>query len=155
MTRQELLKAIENGESVWYLFGEAYELKTSEHTDKFITRSDDYCYTDKSGVDRECPLDMLYKSRGEAEHYLNHANITRTETLPFVTWEEFSEGKEIKFNSKKSEYLMIYLAGNITIYQCYYDDNGLKLQLRIFDEEATEANFYKAYDECVRLFKGE
>ena len=96
----------------------------------------------------------VFKTKTEAEHYLHHADITRTEQLPFVTWEEFLEEKEIKFNSKKSEYLMIYLAGNITIYQCYYDDNGLKLQLRIFDEEATEANFYKAYDECVRLFKG-
>lgn len=154
MTKQEIEKAIENGESVWYLFGEVYELKISEHTNKFITRNDDYCYSDKKGVDRYAPLDMLYKSKGEAEHYLNHQDITRTETLPFLTWEEFLEEKEIKFNSKKSEYLMIYLAGNITIYKCYYENKN-KLQLRIFDEEATEENFYKAYDECVRLFKDE
>lgn len=154
MDKQELEKAIENGESVWYLFGEAYELKTSEHTDKFITRSDDYCYTDKSGVDRECPLDMLYKSRGEAEHYLNHENVTRTETLPFVTWEEFLKEKELFFTNK-SGYPMCL---------CIIDTKlGKKIGLGgangYFDLQQywdlTEENFYKAYDESVRLFKQE
>ena len=159
MIKEEIEKAIENGESVWCLYcNEVYEIKIKNHTNRFINTNGNeemYNYTDENGTDRCFPIKALYKSKAEAEHYLHHANITRTETLPFVTWEEFSEGKEIKFNSKKSEYLMIYLAGNITIYQCYYDDNGLKLELRIFDEEATEANFYKAYDECVRLFRGE
>ncbi len=27
------------------------------------------------------------------EHYLHHANVTRTEHLPFLTWEEFLEEK--------------------------------------------------------------
>ena len=151
MKKQELQKAIENGESVWYLFGEAYELKTSEHTDKFITRSDDYCYTDKSGVDRECPLDMLYKSRGEAEHYLNHANITRTETLPFVTWEEFKEQKKIRFSGfEGNNYALQYVDSDniIYLYDCW------KNSCEDEEWEATEENFYKAYDECIRLFKG-
>lgn len=148
MTKQELEKAIENGESVWYLFTGVYELKTSEHTDKFITRNSDYCYTDENGVDRCAPLDMLYKSKEEAEHYLNHQDITRTETLPFLTWEEFLESREIIFITKKYETVMLGILNN-------------KLILAIRGKslynywDLTEANFYKAYDECVRLFKGE
>lgn len=147
MKREELEKTIENGESVW----------CSRRLEKIKLDRDYYIYDDlleNRVLGIAYFIKELFKTKTEAEHYLRHANITRTEHLPFLTWEEFSEGKEIKFNSKKSEYLMIYLAGNITIYQYYYD-NGLKLQLRIFDEEATEANFYKAYDECVRLFRGE
>lgn len=146
MTKQELEKAIKNGESVWYLYGEVYELKTSEHTNKFISRSDDYCYSDKKGVDRCAPLDMLYKSKGEAEHYLNHYDITRTEQLPFLTWEEFLEKKAIHFIDNKG----------IDFVLCITDN---KIKLMVFfmvckTWDLTEANFYKAYDECVRLFRG-
>lgn len=154
MTKQELEKAIKNGESVWYLFGGVYELKTSEHIDKFITRDDDYCYTDENGIDRCAPLDMLYKSKEEAEHYLNHQDITRTETLPFLTWEEFLEEKELFFTNK-SGYPMCLCIVNTKL--------GKKIGLGgangYFDLQQywdlTEANFYKAYDECVRLFRGE
>ena len=157
MKREELEKAIENGESVWCPKGRTIKQIDLKNTHPIFNGYQiDIMIEDENGWHTEFyGIKYLYKTKAEAEHYLHHANITRPEQLPFLTWEEFLEEKEIKFNSKKSEYLMIYLAGNITIYQCYYDDNGLKLQLRIFDEEATEENFYKAYDECVRLFKGE
>ena len=158
MTKQDILKAIENGESVWV---NGIEHKLDKYYFVAEYNNEPVLYLMTCGYEEDdwdnylvAKITEIFKTKAEAEHYLHHANVTRTETLPFLTWEEFKEGKEIKFNSKKSEYLMIYLAGNITIYQCYYDDNGLKLQLRIFDEEATEENFYKAYDECVRLFKG-
>ena len=153
MTKQEIEQAIENGESVWYLFAGVYELKTSEHTDKFITRNSDYCYTDENSVDRCAPLDMLYKSKEEAEHYLNHQDITRTETLPFLTWEEFKGGKELFFTNKSGYPMCLRIV----------DSNlGKKIGLGgangYFDIQQTwdltEANFYKAYDECVRLFRG-
>ena len=147
MTKQELEKAIEKGESVWAYDDLLHRVIPYKANEIAIT-----------GINTNMPayeLKDLFATKQQAEHYLHHANVSRIEHLPFLTWKEFLEEKEIKFNSKKSEYLMIYLAGNITIYQCYYDDNGLKLQLRIFDEEATEANFYKAYDEAVRLFRSE
>ena len=160
MTKQEIEKAIENDECVWYSsFDKAVKIDFSKKNkydlSEFSSIFDDNYKITALVINYTFHylLKYLFKTKAEAEHYLHHANITRTETLPFLTWEEFLEQKEIKFNSKKSEYLMIYLAGNITIYQCYYNDNGLKLELRIFDEEATKANFYKAYDECVRLFK--
>ena len=151
MTREEIEKAIENGESVWYLFAGVYELKTSEHTDKFITRNSDYCYTDENGVDRCAPLDMLYKSKEEAEHYLNHQDITRTETLPFLTWEEFLEETRLNFIACDGVSHMILYCCNNTIY--LVDEEYPEFNTTSWD--LTEANFYKAYDECVRLFKGD
>ena len=159
MTREELNRAVKNGESVWYLFTGVYELKTSEHTDKFITRDGDYCYTDENGVDRFVPLDMLYKSKGEAEHWLNHQDITRTETLPFLTWEEFLEERHLSFIGKdKKEYMLkkdiIWSNNKYTLVDCLKIVNETDFTFsKYFDY--TEENFYKAYDECVRLFRGE
>lgn len=159
MTKQEIEQAIKNGESVWYLFAGVYELKTSEHTDKFITRNSDYCYTDENGVDRCAPLDMLYKSKEEAEHYLNHQDITRTETLPFLTWEEFLKEREIRFvDNIGEEWYLYYHYSDEFIYiylQSKFGYHGEKTRNPQNLGELTEANFYKAYDECVRLFKGE
>ena len=143
MTKQELEKAIENGESVWYITGKDVRgLK--------ITKKD---------LQRITKFDEVYKTKAEAEHYLHHANVTRTETLPFLTWEEFKEIGQISFIGKdKKEYILkkdiIWSNNKYTLVDC----------LKIFNEtdftfskyfDYTEANFYKAYDECVRLFKQE
>lgn len=155
MNKTELEEAIKNGESVWYLFNEVYELKTSEHTNKFISRSDDYCYTDANGVDRCAPLDMIYKTKAEAEHYLNHANISRTETLPFLTWEEFDNGNRlIRFIGKNGEKCKLEGYSNDDKQSGFIDIvvNGTGSHI---DYDYTEQNFYKAYDEAVRFFNGE
>ena len=151
MTKQEIEQAIENGESVWGLFGGAYEIKLSEHREQFFDRYNNYCYRDKNGEDHCCDLQFLYKTKAEAEHYLNHANITRTEHLPFLTWEEFLKEIQLKFIACDG-------VSNMTLYCC---NNTIYLVDEEYPEfnttswELTEENFYKAYDECVRLFRGE
>lgn len=149
MTKQELEKAIENGESVWYPKGRVIkqiDLKTTKPI--FNGYQIDIMIEDENGWHTEFyGIKDLYKTKAEAEHYLNHANVTRTETLPFVTWEEFKEQKFFKFDSFHNIGCMLQLV-----------DNGNKIALladcvKYF--KATEENFYKAYDECVRLFKGE
>ena len=135
MTKQELEKAIENEESVWYITGKDVRgLK--------ITKKD---------LQRITKFDEVYKTKAEAEHYLYHANITRTETLPFLTWEEFL--KETRLN-----FIACDGVSNMTLYYC---DNTIYLVDDEYPEfnttswELTEENFYNAYDECVRLFRGE
>lgn len=156
MTKQEILKVIENGESVWFLsdiFKNPVEINMNEHTDKFIDRFDFYCYTDKNGEKREHCIYNLFKTKAEAEHYLHHANVKRTEQLPFLTWEEFLEGKELFFTNK-SGYLMCLRIVDTKL--------GKKIGRGgangYFDLQQTwnltEEDFYKAYDECVRLFRG-
>ena len=133
MTKQELEQAIKNSEDVWYITGKDVRgLK--------ITKKD---------LQRITKFDEVYKTKAEAEHYLNHANITRTETLPFLTWEEFCEQKFIWFIDK-----------NQNVCCLYYLNVSNKIFINVSGEvkeigDLTEANFYKAYDECVRLFRSE
>ena len=104
-------------------------------------------------------LEYIFETKEKAQHYHYHANITRTEQLPFLSWEEFKEIGQISFIGKdKKEYILkkdiIWSNNKYTLVDC----------LKIFNEtdftfskyfDYTEANFYKAYDECVRLFRGE
>ena len=155
MTKQELEKAIENGESVWCVYKDQsniYEIKAVE-IEKVLSN------TFLWGKEYYSNIKDVFKTKAEAEHYLNHANITRTEQLPFLTWEEFKEIGQISFIGKdKKEYILkkdiTWSNNKYTLVDC----------LKIFNEtdftfskyfDYTEANFYKAYDECVRLFRGE
>ena len=145
MTKQELEKAIENGESVWGIYKKTNricEIKSSE-----INKI--HSYTITWGKEYYCYIKDLFKTKSEAEHYLQHANVTRTETLPFLTWEEFCEQKFIWFIDK-----------NQNVCCLYYLNVSNKIFINVSGEvkeigDLTEANFYKAYDECVRLFRGE
>lgn len=93
-------------------------------------------------------INKLFKTKAEAEHYLRHANITRTEQLPFLTWEEFLKKEKFHFIDKFGNW-----------YDLLISDNRLLLRqedtFNVYRGDLTEENFYKAYDECVRLFKGE
>ena len=149
MTKQEIEKAIENGESVWCIYKDQsniYEIKAVE-IEKVLSN------TFLWGKEYYSNIKDVFKTKAEAEHYLQHANITRTEILPFLTWEEFKNGKELFFTNK-SGYPMCL---------CIVDTKlGKKIGLGgangYFDLQQTwdltEANFYKAYDECTRLFRG-
>ena len=149
MTKQEIEKAIENGESVWCIYKDQsniYEIKAVE-IEKVLSN------TFLWGKEYYSNIKDVFKTKAEAEHYLHHANITRTEILPFLTWEEFKNGKELFFTNK-SGYPMCL---------CIVDTKlGKKIGLGgangYFDLQQTwdltEANFYKAYDECTRLFRG-
>lgn len=142
MIREEIEKAIENGKSVWGIYKKTNricEIKSSE-----INKI--HSYTITWGKEYYCYIKDLFKTKAEAEHYLHHANITRTEQLPFLTWEEFLEKKAIHFIGNKG----------IDFVLCITDN---KIKLMVFfmvckTWDLTEENFYKAYDECVRLFRG-
>lgn len=147
MTKQEIKKAIENGESVW-IIGKDIEGSKRVRTIKLNNNYDEVLNNKLNGF---WTLNKIFKTKAEAEHYLHHANVTRTETLPFLSWEEFLKEIELKFIACDG-------VSNMTLYYC---DNTIYLVDDEYPEfnttswELTEQNFYKAYDECVRLFKGE
>lgn len=146
MTREEIEQAIEKGESVWVVDKDLKRV-IPYNANRIIVNNFN---ADALGYNFE----DLYKTKAEAEHYLHHANITRTETLPFLTWEEFLEKEYIEFfNGGKGFRLYISHAHNenirIITFNRYNPDSDV-----IFEIPQTEANFYKAYSECVRLFKG-
>lgn len=156
MTREEIKKAIESGESVWVVFNEySYKNDSIKEIDwmkvEGVGLRDNYLqYFDGKNLCGHY-YELMFKTKAEAEHYLHHANITRTEQLPFLTWEEFLKEIKLKFIACDG-------VSNMTLYYC---DNTIYLVDDEYPEfnttswDLTEANFYKAYDECVRLFKGE
>ena len=155
MTKQELEKAIENGENVWCLYKDQsniYEIKAVE-IEKVLSN------TFLWGKEYYSNIKDVFKTKAEAEHYLHHANVTRTETLPFLTWEEFKEIGQISFTGKdKKEYILkkdiTWSNNKYTLVDCLKIVNETDFTfLKYFDY--TEENFYKAYDEAVRLFKEE
>ena len=94
MTKTELEEAIKNRESVWCLYQSHKEIELlhfyKENTYKFeevnyIGGGTELCLV--INYDWYYPLKYLFKTKAEAEHYLHHANVTRTEQLPFLTWE--------------------------------------------------------------------
>lgn len=153
MTKQEIEKAIENGESVWGLFGGAYEIKLSEHREQFFDRYNNYCYRDKNGEDHCCDLQFLYKTKAEAEHYLHHANVTRTEQLPFYTFSEIAKDEK-NFKMGKTYTLIEDKNFVLDINKSYVSQIVLYTGKEKYSWNFNEENFYKAYDECVRLFRG-
>ena len=151
MRKSEIEQAIKNGESVWAC-------------DDFLHRVIPYKANEIAitGINTNMPayeLKDLFATKQQAEHYLHHANITRTETLPFLTWEEFKEIGQISFIGKdKKEYILkkdiIWSNNKYTLVDCLKIVNETDFTFsKYFDY--TEANFYKAYDEAVRLFKGD
>ena len=181
MTNQEIEKAIENEESVWVVFNEySYKNDSIKEIDwmkvEGVGLRDNYLqYFDGKNLCGHY-YELIFKTTAEAEHYLHHANVERVEKLSFLTW------KDIEIQMKKMESFGLnrndrVLARIITKDSIYYfklckDFDLFTFQLKqtyigedlceqIRDKfpvslgEATEANFYKAYDECVRLFRGE
>lgn len=150
MTKQELEKAIEKGESVWVVDKDLKRV-IPYNANRIIVNNFN---ADALGYNFE----DLYKTKAEAEHYLNHANITRIEQLPFLTWEEFLDNGEIEFNDIfGQECLLYHNSTEIILSRKYWVDLGYTKHYDFSKKsyELNEADFYKAYDECVRLFKGE
>ena len=151
MTKQELEKAIKNGESVWVANRYCYPYKVNLTNKHYVgVINDTKCLMlafqneDDELIDY---LEYIFETKEKAQHYHDHANVSRTETLPFLTWEEFLEKKAIHFIDNKGIDFVLRIT-----------DNKIKLMVFFMASKTwdlTEENFYKAYDECVRLFKGE
>lgn len=153
MTKQELEKAIEKGESVWCaLLGRVEELKDLKFVGDLLrgyNKIDRFYHNITSEF-----FDGLYKTKAEAEHYLNHANITRTEQLPFYTFSEIAKDEK-NFKMGKTYTLIEDKNFFLDINKSYVSQIVLYTGKEKYSWNFNEENFYKAYDECVRRFKGE
>lgn len=158
MTKQEIEKAIENGESVWV---NGIEHKLDKYYFVAEYNNEPTLYLMTCGYEEDdwnnypvATITNIYKTKAETEHYLNHANVKRVEQLPFVTWEEFLEEKELFFTNRSGYPMCLRIVDTKLGKKIGLGGaNGYFDLQQIWD--LTEANFYKAYDECVRLFKGE
>lgn len=152
MTKQEIKKAIEKGKSVWVVYNTflPYTLVMEENLTKEYSVEPYYQKEQKWALWLKnryiCDIDRVYKTKAEANHYLNHANISRTTYLPFLTWEEFKKKKIFRFVSASGTDCFMQLIENKQL--LFYYGRGKV-------ESATEENFYKLYDDCVKCFMGE
>lgn len=159
MEKKEIEKAVEKGESAWVVFNQY------SHENNSVKEID---FTKVEGVELHNDYfqyfygknlcghryELIFKTKAEAEHYLHHANVERVEKLPFLTWEEFKVGKELFFTNKSGYPMCLCVVDTRLSKKIGLGGaNGYFDLQQIWD--LTEVNFYKAYDECVRLFKGE
>lgn len=150
MTKQELEKAIENGESVWCVYKDQsniYEIKAVE-IEKVLSN------TFLWGKEYYSNIKDVFKTKAEAEHYLHHANVTRTEQLPFYTFSEIAKDEK-NFKMGKTYTLIEDKNFVLDINKSYVSQIVLYTGKEKYSWNFNEENFYKAYDECVRLFRGE
>lgn len=152
MTKQELEKAIEKGESVWVANKYCYPYEVNLTNNHYIDIADNKESLMLAHLDDFELIDYLeyiFETKEKAQHYHDHANISRSEQLPFLTWEEFLSEKRIKFRSKYNEEYELFIINSKILLRVNGTTNI------ILSMDLTEANFYKAYDECVRLFRSE
>ena len=121
---------------------------------RIFGRTNNYTYIDywSDTFDQyiETSNERLYEKHEQAEWAAKY-HATRTEELNLPTWEEIKNDFDKNFNylkgffkisvNKKQDYIIV---SNRTVYYSY-----------IFDKPATEENYIKACDLCVKLFKGE
>ena len=100
----------------------------------------------------------IFETKEQAEWYLKY-HATRTEELNLPTFEEF-----MQFSQQRPCYNITFMEGR-SKYICFLDktpEDGMYICLydKTFDEDifyelATEENYIKACDLCLKLFKGE
>lgn len=152
MTKQELEKAIENKDTIWYI-DSLYDTP-KDMLLHGIYEINSYIYEDVGrvyylkDVERNSyyRMDYMFKTQAQAKHYSYRSNISRTEHLPFLTWEEFKKKKIFRFVSASGTDCFMQLIENKQV--LFYYGRGKV-------ESATEENFYKLYDDCVKCFKEE
>lgn len=156
MNKTELQEAIENGDNVWVAnkYCIPYEVNlTNNHYIDIVDNKESLMLRDLDDIELIDYLEYIFETKEKAQHYYLHANISRVEQLPFLTWEEFKGGEEVIFKGRNGKgYALVYNKGLDKI--DLFDTYGIMWGI-IESWDLTEANFYKAYDECVRLFKQE
>lgn len=179
ISKLELEKAIENGDSVWVANKYCYPYEVNLTNNHYIDIADNKESLMLAHIDDVELIDYseyIFETKEKAQHYHDHSNITRVEQLPFLTWEDIenyiSNMKHFGLNRNDRVLARIITKDSIYYFKLCKDFDLFTFQLKqtyigedlceqIRDKfpvslgEATEANFYKAYDECVRLFRGE
>lgn len=156
MNKTELEEKIKDGESVWvankYCLPYGLELTRNYYVD-MVSDKEGLMLEHLDHVELIDYLEYVFETKEKAQHYHDHANITRIEQLPFLTWEEFKNGKELFFTNKSGYPMCLCVVDTRLSKKIGLGGNNGYFDLQqIWD--LTEENFYKAYDECVRLFRG-
>lgn len=158
MTKNEIEQAIKNGESVWVAnkYCIPYEVNlTNNHYIDIADNKESLMLAHIDDVELIDYLEYVFETKEKAQHYYFHANIKRTEELPFLTWEEFLENEKFYFYDSGRAFSKLFIDDNKIILSQTPDSGEWDVLKPMKSWDLTEKNLYKAYDECVKLFKGE
>ena len=159
ITKERLEELIKEGATIWSSYRLNYNVIAVNLTDKkrFVIYTDDMSILDRD-TEYTYQLKNLFETRKEAEWHLKY-HATRTEELNLPTWEEF-----MQFSQQRPCYNITFMEGR-SKYICFLDktqEEGMYICLydKTFDEDifcelATEENYIKVCDLCIKLFKGE
>lgn len=166
ITKERLQELIKQGATIWEYNYEPFIAGYSSiihinplQLDNNCYIEDDKLYTqraeERSDFDIfEAELKDIFETRKQAEWALKY-HATRTEYLDLPTWEEFKSGKKVKFIDFYGHHYTFEMKDEDYIWLTFktiFDDSEIIVK---FDEPATEENYIKACDLCIKLFKGE
>ena len=98
--------------------------------------------------------ERLFETKKQAEWALKYQRIPHTEYLDLPMWEDWQRVHKYgqyatSFYNKGDYYELMVFFNNIIVTKQNYG------RITLFEELATEENYIKACDLCVKLFKGE
>lgn len=105
---------------------------------------------EKSCVRDNIPLEDLYETEKQAEWALKYQRIPHIEYLDLLMFEEIEDDYILEFGKSRFE---VHKTNNKIF--VLTNKNYLDLYDYVFEEPATEENYTKACNLCVKLFKGE
>lgn len=117
-----------------------------------INKCEPMLYSNFCGLFKNiCPIQDCFETKEDAEEYAEFGNITRTEKLPYVSWEKF-KNKEGNYSFKVYPYdYYCYTDGRYVRIKQYYGS----LDRIVFTKPLTRENYNEARRLCIKLFKGE
>ena len=157
ITKERLEELIKEGATIWWLPGKM-ALKICLNDSYYVDYQDMLCCKRLNYNERIEHISWLFETEEQAEWHLKY-HKNRIETLDLLMWEDFikEDNFVFKFYVKKKEYSMYIFVKNKNTNNCRIliraDDR--EQDWLVFEEPATEENYIKACDLCLKLFEGE
>lgn len=164
ISRERLEELIKQGATVYWLCGD-FVSTTRLNNLHYISECNILCKNNVNGKECVVYLKDLYETRKEAEWHLKY-HATRTEELDLPMWEEIQsnldevkKGKD-KINISFIKRFNLSKLGYILLMLVKIEEGPIQLEVSNNVEymqrwAATEENYIKACDLCIKLFKGE
>lgn len=154
ISKNRLEELIKQSATIYWLAG---EMVLNIHLDSsyYVSDANILCHK-RSEDEKNCVehIENLYETQKQAEWHLKY-HATRTEELNLPTWEEFDKNnKTICFTAKDWQCYELGFAFGDTETICL-DKIVLGVNINQKTWKATEENYIKACDLCLKLFKVE
>ena len=148
VSRDRLDELISKGATIYRLFG---KMRLNIHLDSSYYVSDAGILRHKVSEEEDNAvehIEYLYETQKQADWALKY-HATRTEELVLPYWTEFKKGANIKFFGTDTLCYVMY-GYNRKIRLAILGEDGMEFEKQNWS--ATEENYEKACDLCLKLF---